>query len=62
MACGCNGGKASNQTVRAYQISDDPNTPKQSYLTERDAMNARTTRGLSGTVDAVLTPRSSVTA
>lgn len=51
MGCGCGGGsaaKALNASVQTYSISDD--TDKVPYLTERDAMDARTARGLSGEI------------
>ncbi|MCA1844559.1 MAG: hypothetical protein LC792_15480 [Actinobacteria bacterium] len=51
MGCGCGTGSAAktlNASVQTYSISDDPdNVP---YLTERDAMDARTARNLSGEI------------
>lgn len=51
MGCGCGGGGvAARQKVTKYQISDDPQEPKRSYLTEREAIAAKSNRQLSGDV------------
>lgn len=51
MACGCGtGGVAARQKVTKYQISDDPQSPKRSYLTEREAIAAKANRHLAGEV------------
>jgi hypothetical protein len=51
MGCGCGGGggaAALESSVQTYQIEDDPELVP--YLTPRDAMDARTARGLSGEI------------
>jgi hypothetical protein len=49
MGCGCSGGTAAAlKNVVKYSISDDPESKQ--YLTEREAINARTTRNLEGEV------------
>lgn len=50
MGCGCGGGTAAKQSATTYEISDDPETPKRQYLTERQAVAERTNRQLSGSV------------
>lgn len=53
MGCGCGGGGAAKTKVTKFEISDDPNTPKRQYLTEREAVAAKSNRQLSGQVVAV---------
>lgn len=49
MGCGCGGSaKAAMKTVQTYEITGDPEGIK--YLTERDAIDQKTERGLSGDV------------
>lgn len=49
MGCGCGGGTAAlSSSVQTYQISGDPDGVE--YLTERDAMDSRTARGLTGEI------------
>lgn len=45
MGCGCGGAK---RQVTKYAIEDDPQSKK--YLTELEAKQARTSRGLTGNV------------
>jgi hypothetical protein len=50
MGCGCGSGTkaAVNAAVQTYQIKDDPESVE--YLTERDALDNRAARGLTGEV------------
>lgn len=50
MGCGCGSGgaKAAMKGVQKYTIEDDPNSVE--YLTEREALTARSIQGLSGEV------------
>lgn len=50
MGCGCNKGTAAAamKTVQTYEIEGDPQGIK--YLTERDALDQKTARGLGGNV------------
>ena len=49
MGCGCGGGAAATmKNVQQYSITGDPEQRK--YLTEREALTARDTRGLTGDV------------
>lgn len=51
MGCGCSGGtKAAMKGVQKYKITDDPEPTPKEYLTEREALSARSVRGLSGAV------------
>lgn len=52
MGCGCSGGtKAAMKGVQKYQISDDPESRE--FLTEREALSAKSTLGLQGEVQPV---------
>lgn len=53
MGCGCGGGaKAVAKSVQTYEIEGDPEQIK--YLTERDALDQKAIRELTG--DVVPTP------
>ena len=52
MGCGCGGGtKAALKGVQKYEITDDPESRQ--FLTEREALSARSTLGLQGEVQPV---------
>jgi hypothetical protein len=49
MGCGCGGGtKAAMKGVQKYTIEGDPNGTE--YLTEREALAAKSVQGLTGDV------------
>jgi hypothetical protein len=51
LGCGCGGSaKAAKASVQTYEITGDPQGLK--YLTERDAIDAKASRGLAGDVVA----------
>ena len=52
MGCGCSGGaKAALKGVQKYEITDDPQSRE--FLTEREALSAKSTLGLQGEVQPV---------
>lgn len=52
MGCGCGGGaKAALKGVQKYEIEGDPESRE--FLTEREALSAKSTLGLPGEVQPV---------